>query len=65
MESYLDMEWKPKDYQDVLFGDFETGDKQDVKLSDTNVLIPRLNEHLEFYNTENSPMNLVFFSDCI
>lgn len=49
----------------MLFGDFETGDKQYVKLSDINVLIPRLNEHLEFYNSENPPMNLVFFSDCI
>lgn len=23
LESYLDMDWKPKDYQEVLFGDFE------------------------------------------
>jgi dynein heavy chain len=65
LESYLDMDWKPKDYQEVLFGDFEQGDKQYLKLSPTNVLIPRLDECLEMYNADNSPMALVFFSDCI
>lgn len=65
LENYLDMEWQLKDYQDVLFGDFEQGDKQYLKLSETNVLIPRLDECLEMYNSDNSPMNLVFFSDCI
>jgi len=59
------MEWKLEDYQDVLFGDFEQGDKQYLKLSDTNQLIPRLEECLEFYNSDNTEMNLVFFSDCI
>jgi dynein heavy chain len=28
-------------------------------------LIPTLDEALELYNAENSPMNLVFFGDCI
>jgi dynein heavy chain len=28
-------------------------------------LIPRLDSFLEIYNSDNSPMNLVFFSDCI
>jgi dynein heavy chain len=65
MESYLDMEWKLKDFQNVLFGDFELGDKQYLKLSDINILIPRLDECLEMYNADNNPMNLVFFSDCI
>lgn len=65
MESYLDMDWKPKDYVDVLFGDFEHGDKLYVKLSETNVLIPKLDEILEMYNADNTPMNLVFFGDCI
>lgn len=27
MEDNLSMEWKLKNYKDVLFGDFETGDK--------------------------------------
>lgn len=65
MENYLDMEWQLKDYQDVLFGDFEQGDKNYLKLSETNVLIPRLDECLDMYNADNPPMNLVFFSDCI
>lgn len=64
MESYLDMGWDIKNYKDVLFGDFENG-SQYVKLSETNKLIPKLDECLEIYNADNSPMNLVFFSDCI
>lgn len=35
------------------------------KLSEVNALIPRLDTFLEMYNADNSPMNLVFFSDCI
>lgn len=49
----------------MLFGDYESPDKQYLKLGDVNVLIPRLEECLELYNTDNSPMNLVFFEDCI
>jgi len=41
MENYLVMEWEPKNYIDVLFGDFENGTAY-VKLSDTNRLIPKL-----------------------
>ena len=65
LESHLDMEWQLKDYQNILFGDVENADKQYLKLSETNVLIPRLDEALEMYNSDNPPMNLVFFSDCI
>lgn len=65
MENYLDMEWKLTDYKDVLFGDFEKGDKEYQKLSGTNILIPKLDECLEMYNSDNPPMNLVFFEDCI
>mmetsp|Transcript_44398 Transcript_44398/g.32455 ORF Transcript_44398/g.32455 Transcript_44398/m.32455 type:complete len:160 (-) Transcript_44398:616-1095(-) len=36
MEEHLNMEWKLEDFQDVLFGDFEQGDKQYLKLSATN-----------------------------
>ena len=64
MENYLVMEWEPKNYIDVLFGDFENGTAY-VKLSDTNRLIPKLQECLDMYNMDNPPMNLVFFSDCI
>ncbi len=65
MEDNLSMEWNMKNYKNVLFGDFETGDMQYLKLGETNVLIPRLDEHLSLYNNENPEMNLVFFSDCI
>jgi len=51
----------------ILFGDYESNaaEKKYLKLSDINVLIPTLDEALELYNAENSPMNLVFFGDCI
>ena len=59
------MEWKLDDFKDILFGDFEKDQKDYLKLSKTEVLIPRLDECLELYNTENNAMNLVFFGDCI
>jgi hypothetical protein len=59
------MDWKLEDYKDVLFGDFEKDQKDYLKLSKTDALIPRLDECLDLFNTENSPMNLVFFGDCI
>jgi hypothetical protein len=60
------MEWEKKDFVDVLFGDFETGEKHYLKLSESNVLIPKLDDYLETYNANNAnQMNLVFFSDCI
>ena len=66
MENYLSMEWDPKSYQDILFGHFEN-EGQYIKLSETNKLIPRLDERLELYNSDSrvQPMNLVFFNDCI
>lgn len=64
MEKYIDMSWKPEKYIDVMFGDIESGN-QYVKLNEIAKLIPRLDEKLEMYNADNSPMNLVFFSDCI
>jgi hypothetical protein len=65
LETYLDMEWQLKDFEDVLFGDYESNDKSYLKLSDVNALIPRLDECLELYNADNAPMSLVFFGDCI
>lgn len=59
------MEWQLKDFENVLFGDYESNDKSYLKLSDVNALIPRLDECLELYNADNSPMSLVFFGDCI
>ena len=67
LESFLDMEWELKDYENIMFGDYESNKipKEYMKLNEINVLIPTLDEALELYNAENSPMNLVFFGDCI
>ena len=47
MENYLNMEWKLKEYEDVLFGDFELEDKQYLETQqEIEVLIPRLDECL-------------------
>jgi len=61
------MEWQLKDFENVLFGFYESPERQYLKLSDdVNVLIPVLDEALELYNTEStSRMDLVFFGDCI
>jgi dynein heavy chain len=54
-------------FQNTLFGDFETNERKYIKLSSSNDLIPRLDELLGMYNSdsENQSMNLVFFEDCI
>jgi dynein heavy chain, axonemal len=59
------MEWQVKDFELVLFGDYESADRAYIKLSEINALIPRLDQCLEMYNADNAPMNLVFFGDCI
>jgi dynein heavy chain len=65
LENYLTMDWELKDFEHILFGNYETAAGHYNKLSDVNTLIPRLDQALEIYNADNSPMNLVFFSDCI
>lgn len=65
LENYLNMDWKLKEFENVLFGDYETSNRSYVKLSEVNQLIPRLDSFLDLYNADNSQMNLVFFSDCI
>lgn len=65
LEQYLDMEWKLEDFQNILFGNYENAKREYNQLSEINVLIPRLDTFLELYNADNSPMNLVFFGDCI
>jgi len=52
-------------YEYLLFGKFEDNSGNYKRLSEINALIPRLDIQLDLYNSENSPMNLVFFSDCI
>jgi dynein heavy chain len=65
LEKYLDMEWKLDSFKEILFGNYENSARQYNKLSEINALIPRLDTFLELYNADNSPMNLVFFGDCI
>jgi dynein heavy chain len=59
------MEWKLKDFEFILFGSYENPKREYNMLSETEKLIPRLDTFLEMYNADNSPMNLVFFGDCI
>lgn len=50
LEHHLTMDWQLADFQNTIFGDFETNEKKYVKLSPSNDLIPRLDEILNFYN---------------
>jgi dynein heavy chain len=61
----LDLQWELSEYVQILFGDYESNQGEYNKLSDVATLIPRLENQLDMHNTEQSPMNLVFFSDCI
>lgn len=55
-----------EDFCNTIFGDFETNDRKYIKLSESNELMPRLDELLNVYNSDaESVMNLVFFEDCI
>lgn len=66
MDDHLSMEWNLEDFCNTIFGDFETNDRKYIKLSESNELMPRLDELLQMYNAEaESIMNLVFFEDCI
>lgn len=66
LEDNLNMDWNLADFQNTIFGDFETPDRKYVKLSDSNELIPKLDELLMVYNSDaDTQMNLVFFADCI
>lgn len=60
------MDWELSEYKDIKFGDFETHEKRYTKLSsDFNAINDRLNHLLQLYNNEYTPMNLVFFEDCV
>jgi hypothetical protein len=61
----MNMDWELDQYQNVIFGDYESNQGEYIKLSDVATLIPRLENCLDMHNAEQTPMNLVFFSDCI
>ena len=66
LENYLGLEWELADFENVIFGDF--GDDSEGRysmLGSTQDLMGRLNLLLTSYNSLNTPMNLVFFTDCI
>jgi len=65
METHLSMDWSLEDFETVIFGDYDNQRRNYVLLNATSELIPRLDELLMLYNAENSPMNLVFFEDCV
>ena len=65
LEKSMNLDWTLEDYQEVLFGDFETAEKKYIKLGESADLIPGLEQLLSLYNTNNQAMNLVFFTDCI
>jgi dynein heavy chain len=66
MEEKLNLEWELESFENVIFGDYEDSrNKNYIMLSATDILIPRLEELLMLYNADNSPMNIVFFEDCI
>jgi hypothetical protein len=61
----MSIEWELEEYENVIFGDFEDNRKMYVKLSESTELLPRLDELLALYNADQSPMNLIFFEDCV
>lgn len=67
MTKHLNIDWEKDQFVDMLFGDFDSGPDRDyVKLSEPESLVPRLNDYLESYNVSSTtPMNLVFFNDAI
>lgn len=66
MDENLNTEdWEQADYKNILFGTFESPDGRYKKLSPAADLMGRLQVLLDTYNDNNSPMDLVFFEDCI
>ena len=46
LENNLNLDWQLKDFQDVLFGDFEDNKRVYIKMSPAADLVDRLNMHL-------------------
>ena len=65
LENYLGLDWELPNFQNVIFGDFDNGDSYYMKLGDLEELRPKLADLLSFYNMQNTPMDLVFFEDCV
>jgi dynein heavy chain len=65
LEDQMSLDWELSYFEDVIFGDFESGEGKYTMLSGMTELLPRLNDLLTYYNMQNTPMDLVFFADCI
>ena len=65
IENYLTLDWELPDFQNVAFGDFDNGDQFYQKLGGVDELRPKLQDLLNLYNMQNTPMDLVFFEDCV
>jgi len=61
----MSLDWELPYFESVIFGDFESGEQKYTMLSGMMELLPRLNDLLTYYNMQNTPMDLVFFADCI
>jgi len=65
LENYLNLDWELASFEDVIFGDFDNSEGNYMKLGEVQDLIPKLTDLLKYYNMLNTPMDLVFFKDCI
>lgn len=65
IENYLTLDWELPDFVNTIFGDFDNGEKYYMKLGGVDELRPKLTDLLSFYNMQNTPMDLVFFEDCV
>ena len=65
LENYLGLDWELADFQNVIFGDFDNPDSFYMMLGSVDDLRPKLADQLQIYNYANSPMDLVFFEDCV
>ena len=66
IENYMELEWELSSFENIAFGDFgEQGETKYQILGDPNELMERLDQLLSLYNAQNTPMDLVFFADCM
>ena len=66
LEDFLALEWELSSFETVAFGDFgEPGETKYQELGDMTEVMERLDQLLKIYNGQHTPMDLVFFADCI
>ena len=65
LDNYMGLEWEVSYFEHVAFGDFDSSEGKYIMLGEVKDLIPRLQDMLAYYNMNNTPMDLVFFRDCI